>query len=135
MKLSWPALVIGAVAADLALMVLIGPVISQSQRNPRAMDPTAAERQDDALRRLMLEVGQGRDDAAEMAIAKRKAAHEADRQFIEKFNALINELNRLGNEYHDKGTFNIKQAAKISKAWRKLHDDPGWLEKDKEKQP
>jgi hypothetical protein len=88
-------------------------------------DPQAAAR--DAALQTILASPDNR-----MAVARRKAAVQAAREFDTKFNDVAIEMNRLAAELREKGTFNIKQAAIITKAWRKLRADAGWLEKDKE---
>ena len=73
------------------------------------------------------------NDAEKADAAKRTAARETARELLAKVNAFADEFNKLGVEFA-KGIWNVKQAAKVTKAWHKLHDDPAWIEKDKEKQ-
>jgi hypothetical protein len=68
-------------------------------------------------------------EAAEArSVAEQRAAAFAAHQFDEKYTDFIREFDTL-TTYRIRGTFNLKQAKRVSAAWRKLRADPGWLEK------
>jgi hypothetical protein len=67
---------------------------------------------------------------AEIQIAKRKEAEFKERQFLLKAKKLVQSWSTFAREYNEKGTFNLKTAKEVSKAFHDLEKDEGWPKMD-----
>jgi hypothetical protein len=122
------------VAHELARIAFFTACILAAMLLLRAQGPRSEQSQIEQARENALRLILGADDSTDeaRALSEHKAQSEAARQFSDKFNDLVIQMNRLKDGI-EKGIFNRKQALIVTKAWRKLRVDPGWLEKDKEK--
>ena len=59
-------------------------------------------------------------------IAKRTEAQAKERQFLLKAERLVQSWTALAHEYNEKGTFNVKKAGEVSKAFHDLEKTEGW---------
>ena len=64
--------------------------------------------------------------AAEQQLAQHKAAQRKEHQFWMKTEKFIASWTALASEYNDKGTFNVKKAKQVSKAFHDLEKSEGW---------
>jgi hypothetical protein len=63
---------------------------------------------------------------AEQQLAEHKAAQQKEQQFWMKTEKFISSWTALAREYNDKGTFNVKRAKEVSKAFHDLEKSEGW---------
>jgi hypothetical protein len=63
---------------------------------------------------------------AERQFAEHKAAQQKEQQFWMKTEKFIDSWTALAREYNDKGTFNVKRAKEVSKAFHDLEKSEGW---------
>lgn len=63
---------------------------------------------------------------AEQQLAQHKAAQRKEHQFWMKTEKFIDSWTALAREYNDKGTFNVKRAKEVSKAFHDLEKSEGW---------
>ena len=62
----------------------------------------------------------------ERQLAQHKAAQQKERKFWMKTQKFIESWTALAREYNDKGTFNVKKAQQVSKAFHDLEKSEGW---------
>jgi hypothetical protein len=62
----------------------------------------------------------------ERQLAEHKAAQQKEQQFWMKTEKFITSWTALAREYNDKGTFNVKRAKEVSKAFHDLEKSEGW---------
>jgi hypothetical protein len=67
---------------------------------------------------------------AERQLAQHKAAQQKEHQFWMKTEKFIDSWTALAREYNDKGTFNVKRAKQVSKAFHDLEKSEGWPKTD-----
>ena len=67
---------------------------------------------------------------AESQLAQHKAARQKEQQFWMKTERFIDSWTALAREYNDKGTFNVKKAKQVSKAFHDLEKSEGWPKTD-----
>jgi hypothetical protein len=67
---------------------------------------------------------------AEQQLAQHKAAQQKEQQFWMKTEKFIDSWTALAREYNDKGTFNVKRAKEVSKAFHDLEKSEGWPQTD-----
>jgi hypothetical protein len=63
---------------------------------------------------------------AEQQLAEHKAAQQKEQQFWMKTEKFVESWTALAREYNDKGTFNVKKAKQVSKAFHDLEKSEGW---------
>ena len=63
------------------------------------------------------------DDAQ---IAERRQAQYKERQFWQKANKVADLWTAFVREFNEKGTFNVKKAREVSKAFHELEKTEGW---------
>jgi hypothetical protein len=63
---------------------------------------------------------------AERQLAEYKAAQQKEHAFWMKTEKFIDSWTALAHEYNDKGTFNVKRAKEVSKAFHDLEKSEGW---------
>jgi hypothetical protein len=72
---------------------------------------------EELLQRLWLS-GEVQDQTeAQIQIAKRREAEYKERQFLLKAKGLVQSWSTFAREYNEKGTFNLKTAREVSKAF------------------
>jgi hypothetical protein len=67
---------------------------------------------------------------AEIQIAKRREAEYKEQQFLLKAKKLIQSWSTFAREYNEKGTFDLRTAREVSKAFHDLERDEGWPKMD-----
>jgi hypothetical protein len=67
--------------------------------------------------------------AARMQEARRRAELEELRRLNEKMAAFVRAWNEFTEEYAERGTFNLRKARSITKAWRSLEREETWPKK------
>ena len=67
---------------------------------------------------------------AEQQLAQHREAQQKERQFWMKTEKFIDSWTAMAREYNDKGTFNVKQAKEVSKAFHDLEKCEGWPKVD-----
>jgi hypothetical protein len=64
--------------------------------------------------------------AQQAALAPRQNEQQAEREFLGSMHQFVLLWNLFANEYNDRGTFNLKLAKEVSKAFRKLENTTAW---------
>jgi len=64
-------------------------------------------------------------------IVKREDAQYKEKQFLSKTQAFAELWTALAREYNEKGTFNMKLAKEVSKAFHALEKSEGWPKVDR----
>ena len=64
--------------------------------------------------------------AAKQQLAQHNSAQQKAHQFWMKTEKFISSWTALAREYNDKGTFNVKKAKQVSKAFHDLEKSEGW---------
>ena len=85
---------------------------------------------EELLQRLWLSGEVQVQTEAQIQIAKRREAEYKERQFLLKAKKLVQSWSTFAREYNEKGTFNLKTAREVSKAFHDLEKDEGWPKKD-----
>ena len=67
---------------------------------------------------------------AQIQIARRREAEYKERQFLLKAKKIVQSWSTFAREYNEKGTFNLKTAKEVSKAFHDLEKDEGWPKMD-----
>ena len=81
---------------------------------------------EELLQRLWLSGEMQAPTEAQIQIAKRKEAEYKQKQFLLKAKKLVQSWSTFAHEYNEKGTFNLKTARDVSKAFHDLEKDEGW---------
>ena len=90
------------------------PYFNRSPQCRRNAPAASAERQVEA------------QTEAEIQIAKRREAEYKEEQFLLKAKKLVLWWSALFREYNENGTFNVKTAREVSKAFHDLEKSEGW---------
>jgi hypothetical protein len=85
---------------------------------------------EELLQRLWLRGEIQAQTEAEIQIAKRREAEYKEQQFLLKAMKLVQSWSTFVREYNEKGTFNLKTAKEVSKAFHDLEKDEGWPKMD-----
>jgi hypothetical protein len=85
---------------------------------------------EELLRRLWLSGEMQAQTEAQIQIAKRREAEYKEQQFLLKAKKLVQSWSTFVSEYNEKGTFNLKTAREVSKAFHDLEKDEGWPKMD-----
>ena len=104
----------------LSLLVLIAASAATAQ----APNPNQCPQAGRAYRWLMFMAD--RQTEVEQQLAQHKAAQQMEQQFRMKAEKFIALWTALAREYNDKGTFNVKKAKQVSKAFHDLEKSEGW---------
>ena len=106
---------------------LLGPTSAQSPY------PNPSDRQD-AVRLLYWEALSNaawrNQTVAQTETAKRKEAHGKEREFLLKADKFVQAWSVLTREYKERGSFNVKKAKEVSKAFHDLEKSEGWPKAD-----
>ncbi len=87
-------------------------------------------RVEELYRELLLSSSPQSAAEARIQIAKRREAQYKERQFLLKAERLVESWSALVREYNKKGTFNVKTAREVSKAFHDLEKAEGWPNTD-----
>jgi hypothetical protein len=85
---------------------------------------------EELLQRLWLSGEMQAQTEAQIQIAKRREAEYKEQQFLLKAKKLVQSWSTFAREYNEKGTFNLKTAKDVSKAFHDLEKDEGWPKMD-----
>ena len=85
---------------------------------------------EELLQRLWLSGEMQVQTEAQIQIAKRREVEYKEQQFLLKAKKLVQSWSTFAREYNEKGTFNLKTAKEVSKAFHDLEKDEGWPRMD-----
>ena len=63
---------------------------------------------------------------AEQRSEQRRTTWQKEHEFLAKTDKFVELLTALAHEYQEKGTFNVKKAKQVSKAFHDLEKSEGW---------
>lgn len=103
-----------------AICLLAGSAIAQTAH------PTQSSRQDDLYWELWWRGLVHAETAAEKEVAESRDARNREYEFLQKLKCFTKSWSELAREFNGKGTFNMKTAKEVSKAFHDLEKTEGW---------
>ena len=85
-----------------------------------------SSRQEDLYRQLWFSGLLHAESAAEKEVAERRDGRRREYEFLRKIAGFTKSWSALAREYNRKGTFNVKTANEVSKAFHDLEKTEGW---------
>jgi hypothetical protein len=105
------------------IILLVLVLIAACDAAAQSPDPNQCRNLAPAYQRLLLKAETPNiDQQAE----QRRAAEQKQHQFLLKTEKFIDAWTALATEYNEKGTFNVKKAKQVSKAFHDLEKSEGW---------
>ena len=90
------------------------------------LPPPSTECLDLLVQELLLRQIEEQHGRAEIEAAERREQQYNEHQFIEKANTLVSLWTAFVKEYNEGKTFNVKIAAKLTRAFHELETSKGW---------
>ena len=104
----------------IAISVLAGSAVAQTAQSNQS------SRREDLYRQLWYSGLTHVETQEENEIAERSDARRREYEFIRKIAGFTKSWSALAREYNHKGTFNVKTAKEVSKAFHDLEKTEGW---------
>jgi hypothetical protein len=109
----------------ITIFLVAGSAVAQTAQS------TQSSRVEDLYRRLwcggLLHV----ETPAEKEVAARRDSRRREYEFLLKIESFAKSWSTLAREYNGKGTFNVKTAKEVSKAFHNLEKTEGWPKNDR----
>ena len=103
--------------------------IAASRATAQSPNPNQCPKMEPAYQLLLLKAEI--PTAAERRLEQRVAAQQMEQQFLMNTEKFIASWAALAREYNEKGTFNMKRAKQVSKAFHDMEKSEGWPKTDR----
>ena len=111
------------------LMLSLLAIVGISQFSAEAQSAAYEHYMNDVDRRASVSRDAG--DQFDPPVDKRKEANYKENEFRSRTQAFVDLWSALAREYSEKGTFNMKLAKEVSKAFHALEKTEGWPKVDR----
>ena len=108
-----------------SVLLLTWAAPAQDQASQACPAPFCEEQWLKLQRELIQRQLENQNTSMEKELAERRAAEDARRELVRKLNRFVETWNRFVSEYNQQGTFNVKNARALTKAFREI-EATGW---------
>ena len=108
-----------------SVVLLTWGASAQDLASPTCPAPVCDEQWLKLQRELLQRQLENQNTSLEKELAERRAGEYARRELVRKLNRFVETWNRFVSEYNQQGTFNVKNARALTKAFREI-EATGW---------